>query len=186
MTLKNLNPWGPTMKNQFKIFRTLVIGCFLILFLSPLVYAESGMKANLWLQKVDPYLYGPCGWCSERFILNENDDRKDFKQYNSSTQTGSYLIDLTGPAGTTVTLYGSQNYGLKHGYLILVKQDDKPIAIGDLENLPKRQWVEVSRSDTGPGLYRVWYHPSDRFEERIASIKWGQWWSELPPASAKE
>ena len=85
-----------------------------------------------------------------------------------------------------MTLYGSQNYGLKHGYLILVKQDDRPIAVGDLENLPPRQWVDVNRPDTGPGLYRVWYYPSDHFKERIASVRWGQWWSELPPVSGKE
>ena len=174
------------MNNSFKVLRILASVCFLTLLFNPQVYAETGSKANLWLQKVDPYLYGPCGWCSEHFILNENDNRENFKRYNSNTQTGSYLIDLTGPVGTTVTLYGSQNYGLKYGYLILVKQDDKPIAIGDLENLPPRQWVEVNQSDTGPGLYRVWYHPSRHFKERIASVRWGRWWSELPPVTGKE
>ena len=177
---------GRTMNHTFKNLRTWASVCLLTLFLSPSVFADTNSKANLWLQKVDPYLYGPCGWCSERLILNENDNRKDFKRYNSNTQTGSFLIDLTGPAGTTVTLYGAQNYNREQGYLIVVKQDDQPIAVGNLENLPPQQWVEINRSDTGPGLYRVWYHPSDRFEERIASVRWGQWWSELPPVFEKE
>lgn len=174
------------MKNSYKNFGAFLTVCILTVFLSAPAWAETESKANLWLQKVDPYLYGPCGWCSERLILNENDDRKNFRRYNSNNQTGSYLIDLTGPVGTTVTLYGSQNYGLDHGYLIVIKQDDRPIVVGDLENLPPRQWVEVNRSDTGPGLYRVWYHPSNLFKERIASVKWGQWWSELPPTSERE
>ena len=172
------------MKTPFKYLRLFLTGCLLLGALSIPGWAESQMKANLFLQKVDPFLYGPCGWCSERFILNENDNRKNFKRYNSNNQTGSYLIDLTGPVGTAVTLYGSQNYDLEHGYLIVIKQDDQPIAVEDLENLPARQWVEVK--GTGPGHYRVWYQPSSRFREKIASVRWGQWWSELPPASAKE
>ncbi len=174
------------MKNPYKYLRVFLTGCLLLSVLYGPAWAETKLRANLWLQKVDPYLYGPCGWCSEVFILNENDNRKNFKRYNSNNQTGSYLIDLTGPEGTTVTLYGSQDFNLSQGYLILVKQDDRPIAVGDLENLPPRQWVEVKQSDTGPGLYRVWYHPGEYFKDRIASVRWGQWWSELPPISEKE
>jgi hypothetical protein len=174
------------MWNSYKKLGTFLTGCLLSLLLSPSVCAEPGSKGELLLRKEDPYLYGGCGWCTDLFSLRENDNRKNFRQYNLDTQTGIYSIYLTGPAGTTVTLYGSQNYGLKHGYLILVKQDNRAIAVGDLENLPPRQWVEVNRPETGPGLYRAWYHPSDHFKERIASVRWGQWWSELPPASGKE
>ena len=174
------------MENQFKNLRIIVIGFLILFVLSSPAWAEPSLKANLLLQKVDPYLYGSCGWCSEVFILNENDNRKNFKLYNSDSQTGSYLIDLTGPVGTTVTLYGSQDFDLNMGYLILVKQDDQPIVVGDLDNLPPHQWVEVKRPDTGPGLYRVWYHPVNRFKERIASVRWGQWWSELPPSIERE
>ena len=174
------------MKTPHKSLKTFLIGAFLLGISANAGWAETGLKASLYLQKVDPYLYGPCGWCSERFILRENDNRKDFNQYNSNTQTGSYQIDLTGPVGTAVTLYASQNYDLKHGYLIVIKQDDKPIAVSDLENLPSRQWVEVKGEDTGPGTYRIWYQPSSGFMEHIASVRWGQWWSELPPASVTE
>ena len=170
-----------------KNLRALMAGCLLALVLhSAAGGAESVAKAELLLQKEDPYLYGACGWCTDLFRLKENDNRKDFRQYNLDTQTGSYLIDLTGPEGTTVTLFGSQNFSLKQGYLILVKQDDRPLTVGNLDNLPPDQWVDMNQSDTGPGLYRVWYHPFDRFKERIASVRWGQWWTELPPASEKE
>jgi hypothetical protein len=174
------------MSNLFKNLGTFFIGWLLILLLSAPAWADPGSKAELLLQKKDPYIYGSCGWCTDFFILKENDNRKNFKQYNTNTQTGYFEVDVMGPAGTTVTLFGSQNFSRKQGYLILVKQDNRPIVVGDLENLPPHQWVDVKQSDTGPGLYRVWYHPSDRFKERIASVRWGQWWSELPPASNKE
>lgn len=165
---------------------TYLIPCLLVLLLSTPAWTETVPKAELLLLKEDPYLYGACGWCTDLFLLKENDNRKNFNEYNLDTQTGSYLIDLTGPEGTTVTLFGSQNYSLQRGYLILVKKDDRPIAVGDLENLPPDQWVDVNQSDTGPGLYRVWYHPAAYFKDHIASVRWGQWWTELPPASRKE
>jgi hypothetical protein len=173
----------------YKIYNRLtpyLFPCLLALLLSTPAWGEPGAKAELSLRKEDPYLYGACGWCTDLFLLKENDDRKNFSQYNLDTQTGSYLIDLTGPVGTTVTLFGSQNFSREHGYLILVKQDDRPIAVGDLGNLVPRQWIDVNQSDTGPGLYRLWYHPSANFKERIASVRWGQWWSQLPPMNEKE
>ena len=164
---------------------TYLFPCLLALLLSTPAWAEPGPKAELMLQKRDPYLYGACGWCTDMFSLKENDNRKDFRQYNSDTQTGYYQIDVLGPAGTTITLFGSKNFSRKHGYLILVKKDDRPIAVGDLDNLPPRQWVDVNNAE-GPGVYSVWYHPAKYFKERIASVRWGQWWTELPPASRKE
>ena len=146
--------------------------------------AWAGPTAELLLQKRDPYLYGACGWCTDLFSLKENDNRKNFNQYNARTQTGYYQIDIQGPAGTTVTLFGSQNYGLDHGYLILVKKDDRPLAIEDLDDLPANRWVDVNTPETG--VYRMWYHPAEHFNERIASVRWGQWWSELPAVSGKE
>jgi len=163
------------------IFRTLL---FLGLALIPLsVPAEAAPGANreLVLYKVDPYLYGACGWCTDLFSLKENDNRKDFYSYNRYNQTGYYEIQLKGPAGTTVTLFGDRDHSLKRGYLILVKKDARPIEVGDLGNLPPRQWVELGTPQTG--VYSVWYHPASSFKERIASVRWGQWWSELPPAN---
>lgn len=155
-------------------------GCLLALVLHSAAGAETVPKAELLLQKEDPFLYGACGWCTDLFRLKENDNRKDFRQYNLDTQTGSYLIDLTGPEGTIVTLFGSQNFLREQGYVILVKRDDRPIAVGELDDLPPHQWVEVGTPRTG--IYSVWYHPFDRFKERIASVRWGHWWTELPPA----
>ncbi len=171
-------------KREYKNLGTFLTPCLLAVLLSIPAWAETGPKAELLLQKRDPYLYGACGWCTDLFSLKENDNRKNFSQYNANTQTGYYQIDLLGPAGTTVTLYGSQDYGLKHGYLILLKKDSRPIAVGDLDNLPPRQWVDVGTPETG--VYSMWYHPASYFKERIASVRWGQWWTELPPPTGKE
>ncbi len=160
---------------------TFLTGCLLLCFLYSPAWAEPGSKAELMLQKRDPYLYGSCGWCTDLFSLKENDNRKNITVSNLDTQTGYYQVDVSGPAGTTVTLFGSKNYGLKNGYLILVKKDDRPIAVEDMDDLPPRQWVDVGTPETG--IFSVWYHPASYFKERIASVQWGQWWTELPPAS---
>ena len=173
------------IKMNYKSLGTfLMTGYLLLCFLPGSLWAETNQKAELMLQKRDPYNLA-CEWCAGLFSLKENDNRKDFRQYNENTQTGFYEIDVLGPAGTTVTLYGSQSYGLKHGYLILVKKDNRPIAVGELDHLPPRQWVDVNNEE-GPGVYSVWYHPASYFKERIASVRWGQWWTELPPANEKE
>jgi len=174
------------MRNQIKPsnWGALSVSALLIVLLSAPAWAQPTPAAELMLQKRDPFHYGACGWCSDLLTLKENDNRKDFYSYNLNTQPGYYEIDVSGPAGTTVTLYGSQDYGLKHGYLILVKKDDRPIAVGDLSPLPPHQWVDVGTPETG--VYAVWYHPAAQFKERIASVRWGQWWSELPPTHTKE
>ncbi len=161
-------------------------GCLLLLAPPFPIGAEPGNREELLLRKVDPYFYGPCGWCSDLLSLGANENRKSLPDYNWSTQTGYFTIDLMGPAGTTVTLFAAQDYSRKNGYLILVKKDDRPIAVGDLENLPPNQWVVMDTAETGPGVYSLWYHPDGRFTERIASVRWGQWWTKLPPLNGKE
>ena len=163
----------------------ILTGCSLLFVLLSSAWAEPGPKAELLLRKEDPYLYGICGWCTDLLNIGQNEDWKNFSRYNLDTQTGYYLIDLMGPAGTMVTLFGAQDYSRKNGFLILVKKDDSPIAVGDLNNFPPRQWVDVNNAE-GSGVYSVWYHPVENFKERIASVRWGQWWTELPPASEKE
>ena len=168
------------IKIKYKGLSLFLAGC-LLLFAAPLLTgAEPGTRAELLLRKVDPYFYGPCGWCSDLLSLGANDNRKSFWEYNWSTQTGYFEIDLSGPAGTTVTLFGAQNYSRKNGYLILVKKDDHPIAVVNLEIFSPNQWVVAGNADTGPGVYSAWYHPARQFKERINSVRWGHWWTELP------
>lgn len=164
----------------------LLTGC-LLGFATPLLTgAEPGTHTELLLRKEDPYMYGACGWCTDLLTLDENENLKNMTDYNRNFQTGYFLIDLLGPAGTTVTLFGAQNYTRDQGYLILVKKDDHPIEVGDLAHLPPNQWVVVDDAETGPGVYSLWYHPAGHFKERIASVRWGRWWTELPPANEKE
>ncbi len=102
------------IQRKYKNLGIFLTGCLLLCFLIGPAWAEPDPKAELLLQKRDPY-HAACGWCADLFSLKENDNRKDFREYNANAQTGYYEIDVLGPAGTTVTLYGSQNHGLKHG-----------------------------------------------------------------------
>ena len=86
-------------------------GLFILLFIiaAPLIAFASG-KAELNLWKRDPNWYGPCGHCADFINFYENENRKDFFNWTSYTQTGYYTIDLTGPEGTMVTLFGRQKF----------------------------------------------------------------------------
>ena len=130
----------------------------------------------------EPFLFGLCGHCSDLISISENENDPDLRRRNFVTQTGEHTVDLIGPAGTTVTLFGDLKHGLSQGYLIVTKQDDQPIALTDLGSFPQRRWVEVAGSPEY-GAYRVWYQPYNSFSGKIFSVRWGQWWEQLPPAN---
>ncbi len=107
-------------------------------------------------------------------------------RFNLYTQSGYYYIDLNGPAGTTVTLYGKQKQSPDRGFLIIRKKDSAPVAVADLESFPPNRWVEVAAENSSSGAYSVWYQPYGGFKQNVNSVRWGQWWSQLPPVSGKE
>ncbi len=153
------------------------------------VFSVSATASNpmeqLYLWKKDPYFYGPCGHCANFIDIRENDNAADFTEYSLFTQTGYYYIDLNGPAGTTVTLFGKRKHSPDQGFLIVRKKDDAPIAVANLESFPPNRWVEVAAENSSSGAYSVWYQPYGGFKNSVESVRWGQWWTELPPAPGK-
>ncbi len=141
----------------------------------------SNPMEQLLLWKKDPYYYGACGHCANFIDIRENDNAADFTEYSLFTQTGYYYIDLNGPAGTTVTLFGQRKHSPDRGFLIVRKKDDAPIAVADLESFPPNRWVEVAAENSSSGAYSVWYQPYGGFKNSVESVRWGQWWTELPP-----
>ena len=107
-------------------------------------------------------------------------------EFSLSTQTGYYYIDLNGPAGTTVTLFGKRKHSPDRGFLIVRKKDSAPVAVADLESFPPNRWVEVAAKNSSSGAYSVWYQPYGGFKNNVGSVRWGQWWTELPPPASEQ
>ncbi|MCZ6512363.1 MAG: hypothetical protein O6857_00375 [Nitrospinae bacterium] len=149
------------------------------------VSATASSPAELHLWKQDPYFHGPCGHCADFYAIRTHDNPADLTLFELYNQSGYYYIDLNGPAGTTVTLYGQRKHSPDRGFLIVRKNDDAPIAVADLESFPPNRWVEVAAENSSSGAYSVWYQPYGGFKNSVESVRWGQWWTELPPAPGK-
>ena len=117
--------------------------------------------------------------CEALFYVDSGKDvpdmRRDFRNYFCP---GMYTATLEGPAGATVTLFGSYNFGQERGYLILRKKDDRKIWLLELEEYPANQWSTTQASDQS-GAYEAFYYPAGNFRRNISSVKWGQWWDNL-------
>ncbi len=129
-------------------------------------------KANLDLWRRSLFYYGSCGHCAELLSFSENKDRADFSEYGFDQHSDYYTINLKGPKGTAVTLFGLNDFRTERGYLVIVKEDDKAIEITDLENFPADTWTTVD-SETG-GKYSVYYLAHQNFKALISSVKWGK------------
>ena len=150
-------------------FKKLIILLFILMFPTA---AIASSKASLDLWKRDPFLYGPCGHCAELLTFPGNKERADFSEYGFHEQSGYYTINLTGPKGTAVTLFGLQDYRTDSGYLVIIKEDDEDIEITDLESFPSEVWT-TTKNETG-GNYSVFYLSHQNFKSLIASVQWGK------------
>ncbi len=150
-------------------YRPLALLAFLIIFIPATAWAKT--ELNLW--KFSEYRYGACGFCGEFVNFSENENRAEFTDFNLYNQDGYYTAVLTGPMGTTVTLFGSQDYKTERGYLTLVKKDDALVEIEDLESFPPGTWVDREAKEGISGAYSAFYQPFPNFKENVASVKWG-------------
>ena len=158
-----------------KFFKNALI---LLAVLSFPVLAFSSGKTELNLWKRNDNLYGPCGHCADFVNFSENENRKDFSEFNLYDQDGYYTVNLTGSAGTMVTLYGDRGFDTDHGYLVIVKKDDRMVEVEDLEAFAPGQWVDIN---TQEGSYSAFYRSNQNFKTRVASVKWGKWWTGSNP-----
>ncbi|MBT3922629.1 MAG: hypothetical protein HOF21_08645 [Nitrospina sp.] len=145
---------------------------FFISFFILAIPASTFASANLDLWKRNQFDYGPCGHCAYLLSFTESKDRADFSEYSLHTREGYYTINLSGPKGTAVTLFGQEEFATNNGYLVIVKEDNKDIEITDLEAFAPGEWTSVN--DDYYGNYSVFYTPHQNFKSLIASIKWGK------------
>ncbi len=149
---------------------------FFILLLPTTALASSNALLELW--KRSEFLYGPCGHCADLISIKSNRDRADFLPIQLRTRDGYFTANLKGPSGTSVTLYGQEDYRENQGYLIIIKKDDSRIEIEDLEAFTPGKWTEV---DKEKGAYSVFYQPHQNFKTLVSSVKWGKWWDGATP-----
>ncbi len=136
-------------------------------------------KGELVLNK-QPFYMGVDGRFDQRcdglFYIDGDKDIPDLRDFRLFYCLGRYEMTLDGPAGRAVSLFGDFRYGQDWGYLIIKKTDGKKVWILDLEDFPPNQWAKIPPSKDGYGGFEVYYHPSPQFEQKIASVKWGEWW----------
>lgn len=155
----------------------------ILLFLLTLIFSRSPVSSShlteLYLSKRDPNLYGTCGRCTQQYVLEGHQDRWDISDYPYFLQSGYYYVNLYGPPGTTVTLFGGKNYDPDYGFIIIRKHDEFPVSIKDLEAFAADQWtkMEAEKGRNYNGAYSAYYHPKKFFKNHITSVKWKKWWN---------
>ena len=110
--------------------------------------------------------------CYRLFSIKVGDDVPDMRDQPCFFRDGKYTLTLTGPPGTTVTLFGKFNFKKGNGFLTIKKKDNRKIWLLDLIYFPADQWF-FSEANENSGAFETFYKPSPNFEESLYSIKWG-------------
>ena len=111
--------------------------------------------------------------CYRLFTIKVGDDVPDMRDQPCFFRDGKYTLTLTGPPGTTVTLFGKFNFKKGNGFLTIKKKDNRKIWLLDLIYFPAGRWFYTEETEDS-GAFETFYNPSPNFEESIYSIKWGR------------
>jgi len=110
--------------------------------------------------------------CYRLITIKVGDDVPDMRDQPCFFRDGKYTLTITGPPGTTVTLFGKFNFKKDNGFLTIKKKDNRKIWLLDLIYFPADQWF-YSEANEDSGAFETFYKPSPIFEESLYSIKWG-------------
>jgi hypothetical protein len=111
--------------------------------------------------------------CYKLIDIEVGRDVPDMRDEPCSLRDGKFSFTITGPPGTTVTLFGRYNFKKGNGFLIIKKMDDKKIWLQDFIDFPPDQWF-YSEANDDSGAFDAFYNPSPMFEQSLHSIKWGE------------
>ena len=111
--------------------------------------------------------------CYKLIDIEVGRDVPDMRDEPCSLRDGKFNFTITGPPGTTVTLFGKYNFKKGNGFLIIKKKDDKKIWLQDIIAFPPDQWF-YSEANEDSGAFDAFYNPSPMFEQSLYSIKWGE------------
>ena len=110
--------------------------------------------------------------CYKLIPIEVGEDVPDMRDKPCGLRDGKFSLTLSGPPGTTVTLFGKYNFKKGNGFLTIKKKDYREIWLHDLIYFPADQWF-YSEANEDSGAYETFYNYSPIFEESIYSIKWG-------------
>ena len=110
--------------------------------------------------------------CSQLTHIKLGQDVPDIREEACGALNGKFSLTLSGPPGTTLTLFGNYNYDQENGFLIIRKSDDQKLWLLDLSSFPADQWLST-KANRDSGAFETFYKPSPIFEQSISSIKWG-------------
>ena len=109
--------------------------------------------------------------CYRLITIKVGEDVPDMRDQPCFLRDGKFTFTLTGPPGTTVTLFGKYNFEKGNGFLTIKKKDHREIWLLDLIYFPVNQWF-YSEANEDSGAFETFYNPSPIFEESLYSIKW--------------
>jgi hypothetical protein len=110
--------------------------------------------------------------CGHLTHIELGQDVPDIREEACGSINGKFSLTLSGPPGTTLTLFGNYDYNDENGYLIIRKSDDRKLWLPDLSSFPADQWLST-KANRDSGAFETFYKPSLIFEQSISSIKWG-------------
>jgi hypothetical protein len=110
--------------------------------------------------------------CNQLIYIELGRDVPDLREEPCGNINGKFSLTLSGPPGTTLTLFGDYDYNKENGFLIIRKIDDQQLWLLDLIAFPAGQWFS-SKDNKNSGAFETFYNPSPTFEESISSLKWG-------------
>ena len=110
--------------------------------------------------------------CYMLITIKVGEDVPDMRDKPCFLRDGKFALTISGPPGTTVTLFGKFNFRKGNGFLTIKKKDYRKIWLLDLIYFPADQWY-YSEENEYSGAFETFYNPSPIFDESISSIKWG-------------
>ena len=110
--------------------------------------------------------------CYQLIPIGVGEDVPDMRDKPCGLRDGKFTLTLSGPPGTTVTLFGKFNFKKGNGFLTIKKKDHRKIWLLDLIYFPAGQWY-TSEANENSGAFETFYNHSPIFDESIYSIKWG-------------
>ena len=149
--------------------RAFMLTCSLLICFPTLGFAKDELVMQKEFMYWNSSIVTDCGHLTH---IELGQDVPDIREEACGSINGKFSLTLSGPPGTTLTLFGNYDYNEENGFLIIRKSDDRKLWLLDLSSFPADQWLST-KANRDSGAFETFYKPSPIFEQSISSIKWG-------------